>query len=152
MEYLSCLIQDEVSKGSWTGVKTSRNGPTFTHLFFDDDLILFAKSTRKNCTTISRVLENFCCALGQKINFSKSKVFLPPYLDRTCFVFLEEELGPKVSNSFSKYLGVPIIVDGRDKRAFDFVIDRVKDKLVGCRYYCYSDSHYAMCHASWEGL
>ena len=131
MEYLSCLIQDEVSKGSWTGVKTSRNGPTFTHLFFANDLIFFAKSTRKNCTIISRVLENFCCALGQKINFSKSKVFIPPYLDRTYFVFLEEELGLKISNSFSKYLEVPIIVDGRDKTAFDFVIDRVKDKLVG---------------------
>ena len=114
MEYLSCLIQDKVSKGSWTGVKTSRNGPTFTHLFFANDLIFFAKSTRKNCTIISRVLENFCCALGQKINFSKSKVFIPPYLDRTYFVFLEEELGLKISNSFSKYLEVPIIVDGRD--------------------------------------
>ena len=34
MEYLACLIQNEVTEGNWNGVKTARNGPSFTYLFF----------------------------------------------------------------------------------------------------------------------
>ena len=131
MEYLSYLIQDEVTQGNWKGVKTSRNSPTFTYLFFADDLILFAKATRKNCNTGNEVLNLFCEAFGQKISTSKSKIFLPHYLDHNRFGFLEGKLGLKISKSFKKYLGVPIIVKGRDKRPFDFIIERVRDKLVG---------------------
>jgi hypothetical protein len=131
MEYLACLIHEETTKGHWTGVKTSRGGPSFTHLFFADDLILFAKATKKNCVTINRVLGTFYSASGQKVNLAKSKNFLPHYLDHTQFGFLESELGLKISNSFGKYLGVPIIVDRRDKRAFDFIIEKIRGKLAG---------------------
>jgi hypothetical protein len=62
IEYLAYLIRDEADKGNWTGVKTSRDGPSFTHLFFADDVILFAKATKKNFTTINQVLDAFCSA------------------------------------------------------------------------------------------
>ena len=131
MEYLACLIHEETTKGHWTSVKTSRGGPSFTHLFFADDLILLDKATKKNCVTINRVLGTFYNASGQKVNLAKSKNFLPHYLDHTQFGFLESELGLKISNSFGKYLRVPIIVDRRNKRAFDFIIEKIRGKLVG---------------------
>uniref|UniRef100_A0A2N9HWM1 Reverse transcriptase domain-containing protein n=1 Tax=Fagus sylvatica TaxID=28930 RepID=A0A2N9HWM1_FAGSY len=105
MEYLACLTQNEVTEGNWKGVKTAINGPSFTHLFFADDLILFAKAIRSNCITINRVLDTFCSASRQKVNLSKSKIFLPNYLDHSRFGFLESELGLKLSKSFGKYLG-----------------------------------------------
>ena len=43
MEYLAWLIQEEVSFGNWKCIKASRYGPTFTHLFSANDLILFVK-------------------------------------------------------------------------------------------------------------
>jgi hypothetical protein len=101
------------------------------HLFFADDLILFAKATKKNCLAINRVLKEFCEASGQKVSLAKSKIFLPKYLDKSRFGFLESELGLKISNSFGKYLGVSILADGRDKRAFDFILKKIRDKLVG---------------------
>ena len=33
------------------------------------------------------------------------------------------------TNNFEKYLGVPIITDKRDKRAFDYIIDKIRTKL-----------------------
>ena len=42
---------------------------------------------------------------------------------------IESELGMRRTNNFGKYLGVPIISDGRDKRAFDYVIEKVMSKL-----------------------
>jgi hypothetical protein len=65
------------------------------------------------------------------MSLAKSKIFLPKYLDKSRFGFLESELGLKISNSFGKYLGVPILVDGRDKRAFDFILEKIRDKLAG---------------------
>jgi hypothetical protein len=90
IEYLACLIHDEVVQGNWMGVKPSRDGPSFTHLFFADDLILFAKATKKNCLVIIRVLKEFCDASGQKVSLAKSRIFLPKYLDKSHFGFLEE--------------------------------------------------------------
>lgn len=78
MEYLAHLIQHEVDLNNWKGIKTSRDGPTFTHLFFANDLILFAKASKKNCTTIKNTLEKFCSIFGQKINYSKYQIPPPP--------------------------------------------------------------------------
>lgn len=54
MEYLAHLIQQEVNLKNWAGIKSSRDGPTFMHFFFANDLILFAKASKKNCTTIKK--------------------------------------------------------------------------------------------------
>ena len=59
MEYLSGLILDRVEKKQWEGIKASPNGPTITHLFFADDLILFDNADKVNCATILEVLEEF---------------------------------------------------------------------------------------------
>uniref|UniRef100_A0A2N9EFE1 Reverse transcriptase domain-containing protein n=1 Tax=Fagus sylvatica TaxID=28930 RepID=A0A2N9EFE1_FAGSY len=77
MEYLAWLIQVEVESGKWIGVKPTRTGPAFTHLFFADDLVLFAKATSKSCQAINRALGNFCEISGQKVNLVKSSIFLP---------------------------------------------------------------------------
>ena len=78
MEYLACLIQKEVLEGQWNGIKTSRQGPSFSHVFFADDLVLFAKVTSSNCQAINRVLDQFCSLSGQKVNIGKSRIFLFP--------------------------------------------------------------------------
>lgn len=44
MDYLGQLIQEKCEANSWNPVKASRSGPVFSHLFFTDDLVLFAKA------------------------------------------------------------------------------------------------------------
>ena len=56
MEYLAWLIQSKVTLGNQFGMKTSSEGPSFSHLFFAEDLIVFAKATRKNYLSIKKVL------------------------------------------------------------------------------------------------
>lgn len=41
LEYLSILILDKIADNTWKPVKASRSSPSFSHLFFTDDLILF---------------------------------------------------------------------------------------------------------------
>lgn len=59
MEVLGFLIKDKCDSKMWDPVKASRGGLDFSHLFFVDDLVLFAKADRKNCLSISEMLEVF---------------------------------------------------------------------------------------------
>lgn len=129
MEYLAFFIETKKSCGNWTGIKTSREGLIFSHLFFANDLLPFAKATKTNCLTIKKVLSNFYSCSSEKVNPSKSKIFFSPYTKIEHISFIEHELGMHRSNSFDNYLRVPIIMDKRDKRAFDFVIDKIRTKL-----------------------
>ena len=75
MEFLSTLIHKKCEEGDWTRVKASRSGPGFSHIFFADDLLLFASTSQRNMEAVSEVLDEFCSLTGQKISLAKSKTF-----------------------------------------------------------------------------
>lgn len=49
---LSHLIQNEVERGNWKGIKVSRNGLTLSHLFFADDMVMFAEVNGRQIETV----------------------------------------------------------------------------------------------------
>ena len=53
----------------------TRGGPRLSHLYFANDLIMFAKVSVEQVQVIKRALEIFCQSSGHKINFGKSCVF-----------------------------------------------------------------------------
>ena len=78
MEFLSSLINKKCEDGNWVKVKASCGGPGFSHSFFTNDLLLYAKADCGNCEATVDVLEEFCVLTGQKISKAKSKVFFSP--------------------------------------------------------------------------
>ena len=64
MEYLGCLIEEKCSKDLWFPLKASRGNIKISHLFFADDLILFAKVTNEIGEVIPEVLHTFCMEFG----------------------------------------------------------------------------------------
>ena len=71
MEFLNTLINQKCEEGSWKKIKASRSGPGFSHTFFADDLLLFAKTDESNIEAIVDVLDEFCNLTGLKINKEK---------------------------------------------------------------------------------
>ena len=63
-EILSRMLDSELRKKNLCGIKTSISGPTITHVMYADDIILFSKASRKDATTISRILEKYCSWSG----------------------------------------------------------------------------------------
>ncbi|GKV07613.1 hypothetical protein SLEP1_g19362 [Rubroshorea leprosula] len=46
MEYLSLLIEQKCNLGEWKPLKASRNGPSFSHILFADDVFLFDEPSK----------------------------------------------------------------------------------------------------------
>ena len=60
MEYLGSLIDKECIEGDLAPIKASRGNLEISHLFFTDDLILFAKANEEGSEAIKEVLDLFC--------------------------------------------------------------------------------------------
>ena len=115
----------------WQPVKASGNGLTFSHLFFADDLVLFASADGTNCSTIRDVLDEFCSTSGQIISEAKSRVYFLPNVDRDTRESLSDILGFASTPLHSKYLGLLITHLRSSSHEYNFVLDRVKQKLAG---------------------
>lgn len=74
MERLSRSIAAQVHNGSWFPIKINHTAPKISHLFFADDLTLFARANKKNCVTVMDAPQQFICKSGQRANTLKSKV------------------------------------------------------------------------------
>ena len=131
MKFLSQLIQEKCEAKVWCLIKASRNGPSFSHLFFADDLVLFAKANADNCNAIREVLDTFCKCFGQTVSDSKYRVYFSPNIghdDREAFSNI---VGFHQTECLGKYLGFPIKHQGNNNQDFGLVLDRVKSKLAG---------------------
>ena len=64
MEFFGQLIEEKCSEKLWAKLKNSKSGLAFSHIFFVDDLVLFAHANLENCNTIKGVLQEFCTRSG----------------------------------------------------------------------------------------
>ena len=64
MEFFGWLIEEKCNAKLWQPVKASCGGPAFSHLFFADDLVLFAKADQINCSAVRDVIDVFCNVSG----------------------------------------------------------------------------------------
>ena len=131
MDYLGQLIEEKCSANLWQLVKASQSGLAFSHLFFANDLMLFAKAYGVNCSAIRDVLDLFCSLSGQTVSESKSRVYFSPNVDRDTRESLCDILGFASTPFLGKYLGFPLKQLGSSSQDFNFILDRVKQKLTG---------------------
>ncbi|KAL0012862.1 hypothetical protein SO802_007970 [Lithocarpus litseifolius] len=131
MEFLGAQIAGLCNQKRWDAIKASRNGPSFSHIFFADDLLLFAKANSKNCEAILEVLDNFCNLAGQKVNKAKSRILFSPNVARRRKRRLCNKLGVCETSDLGRYLGFPLLHQGRNGNAFNFVAEKISAKLAG---------------------
>ena len=103
-----------------------------------DDQVLFAKADAKNCHSIRDTLDTFCELSGQKVNMTKSMVFFSPNIGEETRDSLCSILGFKSTPNLGKYLEFPIQHKNSSSRDFDFILDRVQNKLQGWKAYMLS--------------
>lgn len=75
------------------------------------------------------MLDEFCNISGQTLSETKSRVYFSPNVDRDTRKPLFDILGFASTPSLGKYLGFPLKHTYRSTQAYNFILDRVKQKL-----------------------
>jgi hypothetical protein len=75
-EALSSMISHATIISELTGVPTSKRSPSISHLFFADNSMLFCKTSISQWVQMAKILHMYEKASGQKMNSSKTSIFL----------------------------------------------------------------------------
>ncbi|KAJ9686325.1 hypothetical protein PVL29_015292 [Vitis rotundifolia] len=131
MEVLSVLIRRAVEGGFISGCNIRRgSGPAanISHLLFADDTIVFCEVKKDYLIYLSWILMWFEAASGLRINLVKSEVILVGEVEDVAG--LAVELGCKVGQLPSVYLGLPLGAPNKSSSMWDGVEERVRWKLA----------------------
>ncbi|XP_062021276.1 uncharacterized protein LOC133737799 [Rosa rugosa] len=131
MEKLAHLIQSAVDIGAWKAVRTSQSGPKVSHLFFGDDLMLFAEATHDQARILKQCLDIFCSLSGQAVNYEKSLIFCSPNTNGELAGDISNICGSPLTTDLGKYLGMPLIHSRVNKYTYISILDKVQSRLSG---------------------
>ncbi|XP_054801608.1 uncharacterized protein LOC129305663 [Prosopis cineraria] len=129
IEKLAHLIQEEIVKGNWRPIRLKKDGPLFSHLFFADDLVIFAEATLDQVQVIRQCLDRFCAMSGQKVSYSKTRVFFSRNVNHNRAQQFSDLLEFNRTADLGKYLGVPLHHNRVTNNTYQFVVDKMKQRL-----------------------
>lgn len=129
MECLGHLIEEVIEQRSWKPLLLSRRGPTISHLFFANDLLLFCEANKEQATMINSILGSFCHFLGQKVNQSKSQVYFSPNTPDVLAREICGEVGFVRMGGLGLCLGMPLFHKRVLVDTFEFIVSNVRNKL-----------------------
>ena len=92
--------------------------------------MFFARADYVNYSAIKDVLDNFYSVCGQTVSEAKSRVYFSPNVNRDTRESLCDILGFASIPNLGKYLGIPIKHPGSSSQDYNFILDRVKQKLA----------------------
>lgn len=103
-----------------------------------DDLVFFAEAGDDQVNCIKDSLKNFCRALGQRINLSKSLMFVSPNISEHEALRLGSSMGIPLTLDLGCYLGHYLVHWGKNINGYRILLQKVKDKLDGWKAKCLS--------------
>ncbi|KAL4289808.1 hypothetical protein GQ457_14G017730 [Hibiscus cannabinus] len=127
--YLRLSIKVDV--GSWKAIHLGRSGPSLSHLFFVDDMVLFAEASLDQVLIIRDVMDRFCVASGHKISAAKTQICFSNNCTPCVRATIANGLGFEVVSDLGKYLGVPLLHKRVSKDTYAYLLDKMKARLPG---------------------
>ncbi|XP_060669154.1 uncharacterized protein LOC132800155 [Ziziphus jujuba] len=128
-EILSRMLHKLEFGGKIHGVSLGRTGPSFSHLFFADEILIFCRANREEVREVARCLQNFCDWTRQTVNKAKSGCFFSRNVQGSVKANIKEVLNIKELPKESKYLGNPLFLGKNKSRDFEELKNRVEAKL-----------------------
>ncbi|XP_074293265.1 uncharacterized protein LOC141620241 [Silene latifolia] len=130
MEILSLMITKAESKGLIEGIKLSRHSPAISHLLYADDSPLCLRLTSSSCETLRSILNDFSSMSGQMINNQKSYIKFSPNSPADFKEHIIDILQAQTKTKFGSYLGIPIDLGRRKTSSFQFLLDKISNKIL----------------------
>lgn len=133
MERLLQINDTSITNKAWNPIIASRGGPKISHLFFADDLVMFAEASIEKIEIIKQCLDLFCNASKERVNFEKSNIFFSKDVELDLAMEISTLSKILEANDFEKYLGIQTMHNKSKKGNFENIIDRVNHRLQGWR-------------------
>ena len=118
--------------GDIKGFSLCRRGPELTHLLFADDSLLFCRATSKECGKFLGTLDCYEKTSGQKFNKNKTTIFYSLSTLENTKQEIKTTLVLQEIAEYEKYLGLPSLVGRKKNESFNFIKEKVWQKLHGC--------------------
>lgn len=131
MERLNQLIEEAIFHEEWRPISASKKGPLLSNLFFADDIVLFAEASIDQANVIKKCLDRFCDASGEKVSFSKSRVFFSANAPHELQDDICAALDISKTEELGFYLGMPALHSRVTKATFSHLCEKVDRKLMG---------------------
>ncbi|XP_010462630.1 PREDICTED: uncharacterized protein LOC104743220 [Camelina sativa] len=127
-EVLSGLCKQAQLDGSLPGVKVARQSPLVNHLLFADDTMFFMRSDQKSCNSLTKILQKYERASGQRINVDKSSITFSAKTSREMKTKVKRDLGIQKEGGNGKYLGLPENFGRRKSDVFESIVDKIRQR------------------------
>lgn len=134
METLGHAISGAVTTKQWHPCRLTRTSSPLSHLFFEDDLLLFGEASERQADVMAGILQAFCSASGQRVNMAKSRIWYSPNTTRGIIQTISSKLGISPTQDLGKYLGIPLVSGRICSKDFQYLTDRVQQKLGGWQH------------------
>lgn len=123
------MIKKECRDQRWKPLAFKNDGPQVSHLFFADDLLLFAEANIAQVERIKKVMQSFCLISGHRINLQKSKAFFSKNVNFHRASSLSERMGISTTSNLGRYMGVPLIHERVTINTYGHITKKVRTKL-----------------------
>ncbi|GMI75341.1 hypothetical protein like AT3G24255 [Hibiscus trionum] len=131
MERLGHLINNSVSNSEWQPFRFVRNGIPVSHLFFADGLILYASADLDQASFIQNILATFGTFSGHCVNKRKTQIYFSPNASPSLQTDISNFFGYQRVECLGKYLSVPVLHARSKCSDYNFILDKIKEKLNG---------------------
>ncbi|GAU49902.1 hypothetical protein TSUD_139580 [Trifolium subterraneum] len=130
-DVLSGLITKAKSDHLIHGVKIAPSAPEISQLLFADDSLMFCRATVEEANVIHNIILTYQRASGQQVNFSKSEMVFSKGISGDLKKDIANILPITIKEQFSKYLGMPTVMGRSKSQVFNFIQEKIWNKLKG---------------------
>lgn len=75
-------MEKQVDQRTVEGIRPKQGCPVIDHLIFADDSLFFMEGVADKARNLKRILEHYCNASGQRVNFAKSNLYFNMATDK----------------------------------------------------------------------
>ncbi|KAI5322625.1 hypothetical protein L3X38_031697 [Prunus dulcis] len=97
----------------------------------DNDSLVFLRATSQNCRSFLNLLDGYCTASGQQVNYSKSSIYLSPNASPELGAEIGVALRINPTTDPGVYLGIPAIRGRSKKEAVGYICDKIQKMVHG---------------------
>ncbi|KAL0014391.1 hypothetical protein SO802_001460 [Lithocarpus litseifolius] len=129
LNHLSLLLDSALHTKTLQPIKVNRRDLSFNHIFFADDIFLFAHANPQQTYILFNIFGDFCNNSGQLFSPHKSKLFFSRNTPEQIQNDIAAQINIPIVEDLGKYLGLPILTSRKLNSTFSPLIERINSKV-----------------------